>query len=245
MRKLLLLLLFIPTQTWAIVNIEDLDLSLSSDGQKGRIGFAVKGASGNTDKISGEASGRFIMRNGKHFDMLTGSFSYGRSRGIRDTNKSFLHLRHRYSLSKPWELEAFTQAQQDEFARLKLRLLIGGGVRRSYKDERLSLYFGLGSFYERESLRGGIAVTNLWRGNFYVAGHYALNERVRFQNTIYFQPAWQDFGDQRISDAAVLRVSLTETIDIRLAIELSYDSRPPATVRSTDINYTTGLEFSF
>lgn len=248
MRLLLLLLFLFPGSAFAIINIEDLDLSLNEDGQKGRLGIAVKGASGNTDKIGAEADGRFILRQGSHLNMVIGSISYGKSRGQRDTNKSFLHLRHRYSLVEGWSIEAFSQAQQDEFARLRLRALLGAGVRKSLRNDGLSVHLGLGSFYEHEKLRSGAAPqlsSHTWRGNAYMACHYALNARVRLQNTLYYQPDWQDFGDSRLSDAAALRIAVHESIDLRLSIDLAHDSRPPAGVKATDISYSTALEFRF
>jgi putative salt-induced outer membrane protein YdiY len=248
MRLLFFLLFFVPGSALAIVNIEALDVSPDGDGWQGRVGIAVKGASGNTDKVNAELDGRLIRRRGQYFDMLTGSFNYGKSKGVRDTNNSFLHLRHRYALNESWGLEAFAQAQKNEFARLKLRTLLGGGIRRSWLGDRTTLHLGLGSFFENETLRPGTvaaASTRLWRGNAYMAWHYSVGKRVRLQNTLYFQPAWSDFGDQRLFNAAALRVAITGKLDIRMAVELTYDSRPPVAVRATDISYATGLEFRF
>ena len=248
MRLLLLLLFLFPTSAFAIINIEDLDLSLNEDGQKGRVGLAVKGASGNTTKIGAEADGRFILRRGPHLNMLIGSISYGKSNGRKDTNKAFVHARHRHMLNATWSLELFSQAQKDEFARLKLRALLGGGGRYSFKRDGTTIHFGLGSFYEHEKLKPGAAAvlsSNIWRANAYMAWHYAINDRVRLQNTVYYQPAWKDFGDNRISDAAALRIAINESIDLRLAIDVAHDSRPPIGVKPTDISYTTGLEFRF
>ena len=245
---LLLLLLLVPSHAWAIINIEDLDLTLNEDGQKGRIGVAVKGASGNTDKIGADADGRFILRRGPHLNMLIGSISYGKSNGRKDTNKAFVHGRHRHFLNERWSLEAFAQAQKDEFARLKLRTLFGAGVRKSYQWEKSRLHVGLGSFYEREKLKPGAAAvlsSSIWRGNAYMAWHYAFDERVRLQNTLYYQPAWKDFGDNRLSDAASLRIAINESVDLRISLDVARDSKPPTGVKSTDISYSTGLEFRF
>lgn len=239
---------FLPTQALAIINAEDLDLSIDEDGVVGKLGFSVSGSSGNSNKLSGETNAHMIWRHAQYTEMLVGSFSYGKSRGVRDTNKSFAHLRHRYAWSETWELEGFAQAQQDEFARLKLRILMGGGVRWTYQNKGFEGHIGVGSFYEREALRAVAnfaPVSHLWRGNTYLALQYAFNDRVRLQNTLYYQPGWKDVADYRLLDDAALNVALGDNLDLKLVIEIAQDSRPPTGIKRTDINYKTGLSFRF
>ena len=248
MRKLLFfLLLLTPLQAWAIINAEDLDLVVKGEGVGGKVGFSLSGNSGNSEKVTGEASGRLLRRGGDHTTMFVASYAYGKSRGLRDTNRSFAHLRHRYALDATWAVEAFGQAQQNEFALLKLRTLLGGGLRWSQQKDGFSLAVGLGSFYEREELKPAAnePVTSLWRGNSYLSLYYALNERIRLQNTLYYQPAWSDVADFRLLDEAALNISLTDTLDLKLVIEIANDSRPPVGIKDSDISYNTGLEYRF
>jgi len=247
---LFLFLLFAPAQAWAIINAEGLGVSVDQQGLNGKAALSMNGSSGNTAKVSGEAAGRLAYVHGPHTEILVGSYAYGKSRGVRDTNKAFLHLRHRYALDASLDLEAFGQAQQNEFARLKLRTLIGGGLRWGQQDDGWRTYLGLGSFYESENLRstaGNTAPprTRLWRGNLYGTLFYALNSHVSFQNTVYFQPAWKDTADYRLLENAGLSVKLTEQLDLRLSIDVERDSRPPTGIRSTDTSYKTGLEYRF
>jgi len=248
-----LLLLFVtiqtmPTAALAIINAEDLDLSLDTDGVSGKLEASLSGSAGNSNKQRGQRSGRVIWRHAQHLDMLVGSFSYGKSRGVRDTKKSFAHLRHRYALNHTWGLEGFLQAQQDEFARLKLRLLLGGGLRWSYQYQAWEWHIGLGSFYERETLRAVAniaALSHVWRGNSYLALRYAFDKWVRFQDTLYYQPVWKDSADYRLLNDVALHVALTDHLDLKLVLEIAQDSRPPTGVKRTDINYKTGLSFRF
>ncbi|MDQ6970684.1 MAG: DUF481 domain-containing protein [Mariprofundus sp.] len=238
----------LPSQALAIINAEDLDLVIDGDGVAGKAGFSLSGSSGNSDKVRGEANGHVIWQHGQHREMLVGSISYGNSRGVRDTNKSFVHLRHRYDWNETWALEAFAQAQQDEFARLKLRTLLGGGLRWSFKSQQLEWHVGLGSFFEHEALRAaaGIApVSQLWRGNSYLSVRYVINERIRLQNTVYYQPAWRALSDYRLLDDAALHVALSDRLDLKIVIEMAQDSRPPAGVKHIDTSYKTGLSFRF
>jgi len=242
----ILFLLLAPAQALAIINAEDLDLSIKEEGTVGKVELSLNGNSGNSAKINGEASGRLLWRYGLHTDMLVGSYAYGKSRGVRDTNKAFVHMRHRYALNEAWDLEAFAQAQQNEFARLKLRTLLGGGLRWSRQADDWQVHVGLGSFYEREALRGTSApATRLWRANSYLALHYVINDHLRLQNTVYYQPAWKQPADFRLLDDIAMSVALTDGVDLRLSLEMAHDSRPPAGIKPTDISYKTGLTYGF
>jgi putative salt-induced outer membrane protein YdiY len=248
MRIVLIFLLFIvPHTALAIVNAEDLDLNIEEDGFIGKVGISINGSSGNTDKINGEGSFHLLWRYGGHTNMLVGSHAYGKSRGSRDTNKSFIHLRHRYVLDRVWAIEAFAQAQQNEFSRLKLRTLYGGGLRYSRDISSHAIHLGLGSFYEQERLRAAANTpdTRLWRGNIYFAWHFIANDRIRLQNTIYYQPAWKDIADFRILDDIAMSITLSKQLDLKLSLEVAHDSLPPAGIRQTDISYKTGLELRF
>ncbi len=248
MRMLLIfLLLLTPRAALAIVNAEDLDLNIEEDGFIGKADVSVNGSSGNTVKINGEGNLRLLWRYGNHTDMLVGSHAYGKSSGNRDTNKSFVHLRHRYALNRIWAAEAFAQAQQNEFAQLKLRTLYGGGLRYSREVSGHAIHLGLGSFYEYEKLRvtANTPDTRLWRGNIYFAWHFAVNNRIRLQNTIYYQPAWKSSADFRLLDDAAISIALAEQLDLKLSLEVAHDSLPPAGIRQTDISYKTGLGLRF
>jgi putative salt-induced outer membrane protein YdiY len=87
--------------------------------------------------------------------------------------------------------------------------------------------------------------TRLWRGNIYFAWRFAANDRIRFQNTIYYQPAWKDTADFRVLDDAAISITLTKQLDLKLSLEVAHDSLPPAGIRQTDISYKTGLELRF
>jgi len=239
----------LPLQARAIVNAEDLDLNIDGNGVAGKMDASLNGSSGNSNKLGAEATGRIIWQHDRHLEMLVGSYSYGKSRSVRNTNKAFVHFRHRYAWSDTWALEGFAQAQQDEFSRLKLRTLVGGGLRWSYQRQHWAFHIGLGSFYEQEKLRSTAnnnpPATRLWRANSYLALRYKINKRIRLQNTIYYQPAWKDRADYRLIDDAAVHIALADNLDLKLVVEIAQDSSPPAGIKRSDISYKTGLSFHF
>lgn len=246
----LLLLFLLPTPAHAIVNIEGMGVESATQGVSGKVSLAVNGSSGNSNTLSGEGDGRLDWRHGRNTEIAVASYAYGKSNGTSNTNKSLIHLRHRYALLQGLDIEAFVQAQQDEFARLKLRTLVGGGLRLGWGSEGWKYWLGLGAFFENEILRSTAANplaprSQLWRGNAYFTLAYKLNDRVSLQNTVYYQPAWRDTSDYRMLESAVLGVSLGGSLALRMSLDMTKDSRPPAGVKSIDIDYSTALDYSF
>ncbi|MDQ6967192.1 MAG: DUF481 domain-containing protein, partial [Mariprofundaceae bacterium] len=137
-------LLLIPTQAFAIVNVEDTTLLMDGEGLTGKAALSVNGDRGNVTTNGVEMSALLRLNHGKDTEIAAMNYKYGQSRAVRNANKSYLHLRHRHALNETWALEVFTQAQQNEFANLKLRTLLGGGVRWSQKQDAWRFHLGLG-----------------------------------------------------------------------------------------------------
>ena len=244
---LFFILLLLPSQALAIINAEGFGINRDQQGFNGKLSASLNGSSGNTVKITSELGGRAAWLSGAHTGLLIGSYAFGKSRGVRDTNKTFLHTRYRFALDSAWAVETFAQAQKDEFARLKLRTLFGGGIRWSREWNRGIVAWGAGSFYEIEKLRrsttGVISPrTRLWRINSYGSLAYQPNDQITLMNTLYFQPAWRDRADYRLLESASLAVKLAEHLDLRLSLDLAKDAKPPAGVKAVDASYKTGLE---
>ncbi len=243
---ILLLLLCTPSVAEAIVNAEELALNLQDrDGWSGKVGLAANGSSGNSNKLMTEATLHLFFKQGRHLSMLASSYSYGKSQGVLNTRKSFAHLRHRYALRSQWDIEGFGQLQQDAFARLRLRSLLGGGGRYHWPLLSGQAAVGVGSFYEQERRTGSIQVRRLWRGNIYLTLQLPLNDRSKLQNTLYYQPAWQQPNNFRLLDNTIFSVLVSEHLDLKLSLEIAHDSQPPAAVLKTDISYKSGLVYHF
>jgi len=245
-------LLFFPVAARAIVNVEAVHVGAPIEGFSGTATVSAGGASGNSNRFRGRADARLQWHTGKHTDFAVFSYDYGRSRGRTYTNREFAHLRHRFQFTSAWALEGFVQAERDEFARLSLRGLAGGGLRRTLleKDAVAAVYLGLGAMYEREILRRDFRTTDprsesIGRFNTYISMQTQLNTQTRFSSTTFYQPAMADVTDFRLLEEAALHVRLTKGVELRLNIEMRYDNRSPQTVKKTDISYTTGITMSF
>jgi len=237
----------LPGQAFAIVNAEDTTLLMDEEGLAGKVALSANGDRGNVTTNGVETSALLRLNHGKNTEILALNYKYGQSRAVRNANKGYLHLRHRHALNEVWALEGFGQVQQDEFANLKLRTLLGGGVRWFQEQDAWRFYLGLGTFYEYEELRKSTvnAKSYLWRASTYMTVDYALSEQVKLHETVYVQPAWNALADLRILNDTSLKVTLTDHLALSLTLEVSYDSRPPAGTVTTNVSYQTGIEYHF
>lgn len=236
----------------AIVNVEQAIIGRPSKGIHTTLDLLVDGASGNTEKSSTMAGVLSLWQHGANTEFLQLQYAYGKSLGQVDTDRAFAHLRHRTDVSPSWGVEAFAQVGRNPFARLAQRTLFGGGIRRVLLevDNKSAAYLGFGAFHEQETLNTELGTTDpvrvsLWRVNTYLVLKYRISEQVRLYNTAYYQPATSDTQDFRVLEQASMLVKLGESLDLKLSLDIAFDSRPPQSVEKRDMLYSTGLEYSF
>jgi putative salt-induced outer membrane protein YdiY len=244
--------LYAPVSAFAIVNVEQAIIGPKQDGLHNHVEASVDGASGNTVKNSTRAEWLSAWQHGRYTEFLLLQYAYGRSNGQIDTNRFFVHLRHRTQVSTHWAVEAFAQAGRDPFARVDLRTLLGGGVRWTLLEqvEKAAIYLGLGAFYEHERLSPRLGTTDpldsrLWRGNVYLVLKRQLSSQFRAYSTTYYQPALRYPGDFRLLEQLAGVVVLYENLNLKLSLDVTHDSRPPQGVKPTDVRYSTGITIDF
>lgn len=252
--KLAMLTGLITQPAQAIVNIENMNL-LSDQARQGsdvQLGIDISGKNGNTSIRKTGFDSRFqkFKETGTHFLVL--SYEYGESSNVKSTDKSFMHLRHIGYLTDTLSWEAFTQLESNEFTRLSLRSLIGGGVR--YKLSKLSVshssYFGAGMFRSKETLDEDPAFTDegsdyATRANLYMVNKVKLSDNASLSNTLYYQPDLNEASDYRLLEQFRFKVDVAENLSIILSLDVSRDSRPPQSIKRTDSSYTTGFNYRF
>lgn len=245
-------LLLASASVHAIVNVEQAIIGHPAEGSHTTLELLANGSSGNTEKTTSKANLLTLWQHEEHTEFLQMQYAYGASRGETDTDRAFAHLRHRTAVNPVWGIEGFTQVGRDTFARLTQRVLVGGGLRRIlFEEEQKSAgYLGAGAFHEQETLSGKLGTTDTlqtsrWRANSYLVLKQQLNEQVRVYSTLYYQPDLADTSDYRILEQASMLVKLAQHLDLKLGLDISYDSRPAQTVQQRDLFYSTGLEFSF
>lgn len=239
-------LLLTSSNAFAIINVEDIRVEKKEDGFSGQLRVLASLQSGNTDNNRIGIGSRVQWIRGDITNFLVLNYDYGNSSGATDINRSFLHGRHIVQQNKKWAWEGYGQLAQDEFKRLSIRMLAGGGARLtlSEKTDQGAMYLGLGAFYEIEKLDDD-SKTNLFRASTYFVFKHAFTQSTHFISTTYYQPALSDPVDFRVFQQLGLGVAINKTLDLSLSLDISYDSLPPIGVETTDTSFRTGIEYRF
>jgi hypothetical protein len=225
----------------AQVNAETLRKGLDHDGITGAVEGSLTGRTGNTEGLvaGGSVSLAFVDR--PHSGFLFAKGDYVHLGGATQVARSFVHARGNEQLA-PWLwVELFGQAQQDEFLRLRLRTLLGVGPRaRLFADAEWSIFLGSAYMLEREVVAldtpgSPSEFTIAHRFSNYLAIAYKASDLVTLTSTTYVQPRFDDFRDVRSLEEANLVIAVTKRLTTKLGCTLRYDSRPPAGVKTSDV----------
>ncbi|MGD8593386.1 MAG: DUF481 domain-containing protein [Gammaproteobacteria bacterium] len=252
LRLVFLLTLFFVGPAHAIVSMESVHLGKTPEGYSGAFDINAIGEYGNTEKSSVSTGLKLVRKKDAITNFVLMNYQYGQSAGVRDKNKAFIHGRHIHQMTSKYAWEGFAQASSDEFTRLTLRLLVGGGARIGLwsQSDAMKGFFGLGGFYEKEKL--DIESTaeeddtkNAWRGNMYFVVKAQINEHVSVVSTTYYQPNLGYLDDFRAIEDASLVSNLTESLAAKISLDVSHDSKPVSGVKNTDTTLKVGLDVSF
>ena len=244
-----LLLGSVSPHAYGITNIESERIAAPPEGYSGHAELGLAGKQGNTDEIDWELSAKLIHKAGPRTWLGIVGREYGKTNDVKDTDKSFAHLRRVQEISPRRAVEGYTQYRRDEFRDLKDRTLIGGGYRIerfTSTPQRLSA-IGIGAFYEyeRELINGLEQSNETVRLATYWTEKRQLNAHVSFTNTLYLQPSLEDASDLRGLDQLSLSVSLVDPISLQVGLEATYDSKPPPGIENTDVEYQLGFRWDF
>ncbi len=168
-----------------------------------------------------------------------------------NTNKDLEHLRWRFDLEEPLELEVFGQHERDEFRRLGLRLLTGAGPRLHLsKWKPMDVAIGTAYMIEYDKLQddglpdaGAHEVDQRWSSYFSVA--LSFGDPLKIGYTFYVQPRFDAFGDYRILSDLALVSTITKRWAVKFEYAFAYDSLPPFDVKSYDVTRTASVSLSF
>lgn len=241
----------------AITNIENERPGPPDEGWSGQLELGLSGKSGNQDQEEYTGAGKVTWHKGDNTAFVLAERAYGKTRGLTDTDETFLHMRGIRELEENFAAEAFVQWQQNAFDNLTSRSLAGGGGRYDLvnKPEVVTLSLGLGAFREREELDLGTfnQVSWAWRANSYAAYRHQLNSQVRLLGTLYYQPNLSDTDDFRVLTEFGVSVAINGSLSLNLSYSLSHNSdpavnleaTPPIDKAETNTGYVTSLVYSF
>ena len=246
----MLLALTLPATSWAIVDIHDRYYAAPKGGGLTSFGVELSGATGDKDELNLGLENHTVFRrkNGNTF-LLVGEIAREELNDVRTDDTAFAHLRYARHNGSAHGFEVFAQYEEDVFASLTSRELIGGGYRYEWKpgsDNERGLA-GVGLFHETEEYTITSVVRKTTRINSYVTLATPVNEAgtASVALTAYAQPAVDDFSDIRAIAVLTLNVAITENVDFRVTYDYQYDGSPETGLASSNGEFSTGIFYTF
>jgi hypothetical protein len=233
------------------LNIEKERIERGANGFSGEGDLRLAFRQGNTNLLDLGSRARLTFRRNRHtvfaladlrFAAKTLARDGGQTSGLADRDARYLqryigHLRHTIRLSQSWAVEAFVQAESDEFALLRLRTLLGGGPRWTLIDSpRMFATLGTSYMLEREALDSsyfvdqpsGDRATTIWhRSSSYLNLTYKVDERLEVRATTYVQLRFDDPSDWRLLQDFSLSLPIRAWLALKIALGVRFDSAPP------------------
>ena len=100
--------------------------------------------------------------------------------------------------------------------------------------------------YEYELLSDSLNTDiSILRVDAYLNFIYSINKYVSFSNIVYYQPAFKNFNDYRISSETGLRFNINKFLSLSILYSAEYDSEPPENVDNLFYSFINRLIIKF
>lgn len=213
---------------------------------KGTAGVAVLATSGNTDtetlgfEVTGErrpdpwglaVEARFDRA--KEDDELTAEHLLAAIRGKRTAGEH-------------WQIFAGMQAEQDEFAGLKQRILLEtGGTLKAIEQPKHTLSFDFGVTWTDEDRLSPAPDTDSLGALLGFGDHWQLSETATLDERLVVYLNFDESDDWRLDYRIALTAALTERLAMKVGYELRYRNRPIGMADDTDSSTKVSLVANF
>lgn len=232
-----------------IYNVQSILATEADPGLSGAISGSADYRSGNVDYVSLTAGPVARYSSGNHLIIGLAQANYKTSNDTTIISRFFEHLRYRYSFNDRVLGEVYGQHEFDGVKRLRLRALVGAGPKvELLRAKSYGLDLGVSYMLEYEALQDDgppdSGATYLQhRNSTYAIARYELDDRVQLIETAYYQPRLTGASDYRVLNETQISFSLTKRLSFATSFNVSYDSRPPNTIKRLDKSLTSTLTF--
>lgn len=207
---------------------------------------ALVGRVGNTETMSFAGSAFGGLTSAPHLFFSRVSADYGHARGETTVARWMAHVRYNYRFSDLIAIEALAQVQHDRFRRLAVRDLYGTGLRFELESaDDLEVFAGTTYLLEHEvleSIPGSPTTNDIWhRSSNYAGANLHVAPLVDVSTVTYLQPRFDRPLDFRVLSDSYVSFKITSILSARISASVWYDNRPPAGVRSYDVEVKNSL----
>jgi len=164
-------------------------------------------------------------------------------------NSGFQHFRYNYTIkdSSFLTIEAFAQHQYNTLKLMERRFLLGGGPRfRIIDREKVDFYIAtLGMYDYEQKSDSSRTLTEFARLASYASISWDIRENLNFKNITYYQPAFTDFQNYRVSSETSLGLKISDALSFKIAFQTTYDSHPPEGIQELFYTWENSLRYDF
>lgn len=222
----------------------------ASDRWSAEVGLALNSTGGNQDLTAFTTNlGLTRLETAAYELSFNSRFRYGHSEGERVAQNLYGELSLDLWPSAAWSPFLFANGEQDPFKRLDVRFNGGAGVKRTFWQSDWSEVSASGAVlysYEDlsvpDSLGDGITQTARWSVRTRV--RQQISEGSRFEQTVFFQPAWNELDDYLLESMSNLRVALSEQLSLTTTLLYQRDNTPAEDVKPDDYSLSVGLSLA-
>ncbi len=242
------LFLFLPRSLHAqLVNIEK-SRKEAKPGLQGHIDLNLMLTQNTRQIFETSTSAHLQYTSGRHMTLILNNIGLMRVEGDNLINNGFQHLRYNYAIGDGFiTAESFIQHQYNSIRLLQRRFLLGGGPRfRVYEADNIGVYIAPLVMYEQELLDDADqSRTDKFKGDLYISITYALDERVNFTHTTYYQPDMAILREYRVASETGLELKFTERFSFLVTWNMAFDSHPPQDIPELFYTLRNGIKYNF
>ncbi len=178
----------------------------------------------------------------KHLFLSLTDYRYTATGNEQLANQGFQHLRYVLKAKPKVFYEAFTQLQYNDQIKLKMRWLLGAGVKFNLvSKEKRHVNLGVSYMYEYNEETDPDVFLRINRMNTYLVLNFVFFDKLNILSTTYYQPNIIDFNDIRLSSQTSFHFNITKKLLFKFAFDLTYNSRIPPNVPNTIYSLTNGI----
>lgn len=249
--KQLLVIIFVMSSCFLqaqIVNVENLRKEKDTVGWSGyaRLDLELEKNANSIFVIENQLKLQYKTKKSLWF--LIHDMDFKEVNSVKIVNKSTQHLRFSYELSPKTSFESFIQSQSDRVSQIKLRALVGAGLRfKLYTGKQAKFFLGTTLMYEYEkSIEEEVnSIHNDIRKSIYVSFKLHPTNNISIVNTTYYQPLINKFSDYRILSETSLVFNVLKNLKFLTTFSYQYDAFPVLTVVKEQYKLKNGLVYFF
>lgn len=250
LRGITLLLLFSQTPISAqIINVEDRRLRLGDSVHwLGKLDVGLNIYQNEKQFITASLGSQVEFKDRKHFVLTVMGYNMARNAAQNILNDGFQHIRYNYDIKEKIVWELFEQVQYNERIRLRLRAVVGTGLRfKIFRQPTKRLYVGISYFYEQTRYKDEITPQFNHRLSTYIAFSKPFGNNSRLVSTTYFQPIITHFQSYRMASDNSLLFKINKHLSFRSNINVTFDNdtRLPPSVPDLIYTWSNGLRIDF